>query len=211
MSQHGIDTLVYNIFNQKNNGFFIEAGASCPDDQNNTAFLEYRGWKGMLVEPIISYNETYKITRPNSILENYALVEKDYQHTTIEFGHAASGLESGVTPLHINQYNHYPVPCCTLDFLLRKHNITNVDFLTLDTEGYEHHVLQGIDFNYTNFKLILLEIHSYEDSSLNNTDNFSYLCAHGYKQYKNIITKHEPIKFQIFAHNTFTSSLLEEL
>jgi hypothetical protein len=82
MSQHGIDQLVYNIFNQKNNGIFIEAGASKPDDQNNTAFLEAKGWTGLLVEPITDYNDIYKAIRPNSILENYALVEKTYPHST---------------------------------------------------------------------------------------------------------------------------------
>lgn len=211
MSQFGIDQIIYNIFNQKNNGVFVEAGAGKPNDQNNTAFLEERGWSGLLVEPITDYNEIYKTTRPRSILENYALVEKKYDKTTIEFGHAPSGLESGVTYLHCEMYKHYTVPCCTLDYLLRKHNIKHVDFLTLDTEGYEHHILKGIDFSYTQFNVILLEIHPYEWSDLVKTDNFNYLQQYGYTRCKNIITEHEPAKYQIFAHNTFHSSLLQPL
>jgi FkbM family methyltransferase len=211
MSQHGIDRIVYNIFNQKNDGIFVEAGASNPYDQNNTSFLENCGWSGLLVEPITDYNEIYKTTRPKSILENYALVEKTYPHNTINFGHANSGLESGVTALHLRQYRSYQVPCCPLDTLLRKHNLTHVDFLTLDTEGYEHHVLLGIDFNYTKFNLILLEIHPYDESTLIKTDDFSYLNDHGYKQCKNIITEHEPNRYQIFAHKTFYSPALISL
>ena len=187
MSQYNIDNFIYNVFNQKNDGVFLEAGASSPDDQNNTFFLEKKGWTGLLVEPLTTYNESYKKIRPNSIVENYVLVDKSYTGNQILFGDHSH--ESGATAYHTRTYQTESKPCSTLDNLLRKHAIKHIDFFSLDTEGFEHYVLHGIDFSYTTFNIILIEQHfdAYKESNFIKTPDFSYLNKHGYIQYKNNI------------------------
>ena len=80
-SQNNIDTIILNNVSEK--GFFIEAGGSDPNDQNNTFMLEMNGWNGLIVEPKIDFNLTYQQIRPNSIVENFVLVDFEYKDKTI--------------------------------------------------------------------------------------------------------------------------------
>jgi hypothetical protein len=51
----------------------------------------------------------------------------------------------------------------TLQQLCDKHNIFKVDYLSLDVEGSELKVLQGIDFTRLDIKIIGVEINYKED------------------------------------------------
>ena len=53
-SQNNIDNII--LKNIGTSGFFIEAGGSDPNDQNNTHLLEINGWKGLVVEPKTEFN-----------------------------------------------------------------------------------------------------------------------------------------------------------
>lgn len=204
MSQYNISSWIYNLFGQKP-GIFLEAGGSFPDDQSNTKFLEDNGWRGMCVEPLTSYNEAYKKIRPNTILENYALVDKDYKDETILAGIDYHG--SGVLPHHTNGTlpnikgtQHWPA--CPLEKLLKKHNLTQVDFFSLDTEGYEHNVLGGIDYNYTFFNVIVIEDHGKENYEwAGKTNDFSYLNDVGYI-FRGFYP-HPEAHHQIYTHKDF--------
>ena len=197
MSQYGISQIVLDLFDNKN-GFYIEAGASSAVDQSNTYLLEKNGWTGLLIEPRIDHNDEYKIFRPNSIVENYALVEKKITSKTISFG--LDGHMSGSCPVHVStKQTIIEVPCCTLDFLLKKHNRREVDFFSLDVEGYEHQVLDGIDFDYCKFNIILIEGHcDWMYEFCNKKEDFSYIEKYGYR------LDHCPAPGQYFyVHNTF--------
>jgi len=201
MSQCDISQWAYETFN-KRPGIFLEAGSSCPIDQSNTKFLEDMGWSGMCVEPLTRHNETYTEVRPRTILENYALVGKDYDKKTITGGEGTHFHCSGVTPCHtgstrVNIRHEIEWPACQLEKLLKKHEFKNVDFFSLDTEGFEHQVLDGIDFNYTKFNLILIEYHDY--TWTNKTNDFSYLEKYGYIYRGEYPNGHH----KIYTHNTF--------
>jgi len=200
VSQYGISQWVYELFDKKP-GVFLEIGGSMPDNQSNTKFLEDNGWTGLCVEPLTIYNEDYKRVRPKTILENYALVDKNYTEKTI-----TAGIDyhcSGVTPDHTNgklsnirEVSQWPV--CQLQVLLKKHNLRHIDFFSLDTEGYEHHVLDGTDFNFTIFNLILIETHG-DYAYVNKTNDFSYLENYGYN-YQGLFSSGY---HKIYTHKTF--------
>lgn len=44
-----------------------------------------------------------------------------------------------------------------LDDFLQERGISHVDFLSIDVEGYEQHVLQGIDFEKISIRCIVIE------------------------------------------------------
>jgi len=182
MSQHSLDQFVLELFENKS-GFYIEAGGSHPTDQNNTHLLEVKGWKGLIVEPLTTYNESYRTVRPNTILENYALVSFDYKKETIK-GNFSNVHMGGCTdsPLHRKDDS---VPCITLAALLEKHNIKKVNFFSLDVEGYEKEVLKGIDFSKVDIDLIILEAHCYtkeyqEENNFFIDNDFSFLEDFGF-------------------------------
>jgi hypothetical protein len=52
----------------KKNGFFLEIGSNHPISHNNTFLLENSyDWKGLMIEYDTSFEELYKLHRPNSI------------------------------------------------------------------------------------------------------------------------------------------------
>ena len=162
-------------------GFFIEAGANNGVDQSNTIRLEQSfGWKGLLVEPNPhKFNECVR-NRPNSICENFALVSSNYPSDTIQgdfahtdTGNSLMGLVSDPGDFFDDELLYYKeqrkrdceilsVPAISISDLLRKHNITNIDFFSLDVEGYEISVLNGLDFNSHRPKYFLIETTTYQ-------------------------------------------------
>ena len=52
-----------------------------------------------------------------------------------------------------------------LNNILDKYNVTNIDFLSIDTEGSEIDILKTLDFNKYNINVITIE-DNYNDSKL---------------------------------------------
>lgn len=148
------------------NNFYIEAGAHNGIFQSNTLELNKKHkWKGLLVEPTPeTYNECLK-NRPNDIIENCALVDFDYSNDNISLTKfKESAINSTVRECGDRGHPEsllgvFNVPVKTLTCLLDKHNFPKViDFFSLDVEGYERHVLNGIDFNKYHLRFILIEL-----------------------------------------------------
>lgn len=211
MSQFNIDGFVLDFF-RNYQGVYLETGSSHPTDQNNTYRLEQHGWSGLLVEPRTDHNDDYKILRPKSIVENYALVGKDFQGETIkackhEYQHMYN--IPGIHQSDVQFDDNYTIwPVTTLDTLLKKHNMRNIDFFSLDVEGYEHEVLDGIDFDFVKFGVIVLEFHDY--SWNNKTNDFSYLEDYGYTVLGKLSNQHEVWANKVLPvrdRPTYTSNL----
>lgn len=169
------------LFNQTENGFFIELGANNGLFQSNTAFLEFeRNWKGILIEPSVKgYNEC-NINRPNSICVNCACVSDDFKDEFIygdfEDGHAMASINGMRT-----QSNELcKVKVLTLEHILDEYNIKNIDFLSLDTEGYELEILKGLNLDKYTPKYMLIEIY---DKDFN--DILQFLISKKYKLHSN--------------------------
>ena len=197
MSQFNLDKIIFSLFKDKK-GFYIESGASHPIDQSNTYFLESNGWKGMLIEPRTDHNVEYSMYRPNSIVENYALVGDNHNEDTISAYSGDVGHMYNVTGIHgteLLKYNNnikinkVEWKASTLNSILRRHQIKNVDFFSLDVEGYEHDVISGIYFEYVKFEVILIETHDY--SWCDKTDDFSYLENYNYYLYNRPTDSHQ--------------------
>jgi FkbM family methyltransferase len=76
----------------------------------------------------------------------------------------------------------FPINCFTLDSLLEKENLTQVDWLKIDAEGHEMQVLLGAKTLLTRFTPHIL----YENIAGVQSSNFAvseYLCSRGYQLY----------------------------
>ena len=61
-------------------------------------------------------------------------------------------------PISKGESNYqFEVEARTLTSILSEIGINHIDFISLDVEGYELEVLQGLDFNKTNVNYILIE------------------------------------------------------
>ena len=165
-----------------NNGFFIEAGANDGISQSNTFLYEKEfDWNGLLIEPNPSKYNQCKNNRPNSIVENYALVSNSYKHDYIDGDFDHEGYADSLMSMVLDEgdwcddilrdckkekkesSNIIKVPATSLDKLLEKHNIKKIDFFSLDVEGYEISVLNGFDIEKYLPNYMLIETTSFEN------------------------------------------------
>jgi len=156
-----LDKKLDDLFQQKDNGFFIELGANDGLTQSNTAMLEFmRGWKGILIEPSPSAYELCKVNRPGSITLNYACVSNEYTDKSVK-GDFNGKIMSSVDGLRLQSEKTIDVAAITLESILDKYAAyKNINFLSLDTEGYELNILKGLNLDKYRPQYMLIEIYS---------------------------------------------------
>jgi len=184
-SQFGQDKHVINIFNNKQNGFFVEVGAYDGVSMSNTYLLEHQyGWKGICIEPNPTYFSQLVTNRPNCINLSCAVFnENDKQMKFIDDkSGGCSGFVETNTHTHIL---HNPVITVTtkkLTTILEEANAPRfIEFLSLDTEGSEYEILNSHDFDKYTFGYICVE-HNFIDSNRKKIRNL--LESKGYMFYR---------------------------
>lgn len=172
-SQYKQDNYIYtNFFLNKKNGFFLEIGADDGIRFSNCKFFEDTlNWSGIAIE---ARKNAYcnLIKNRKCICENVVL--SDIEETTDfldinGYGLGLSGLVNKYDKRHIERINNeiknknnkgseiIKVNTVKLSSILDKYNITNIDFLSIDTEGSELAILSTIDFNKYNIDVITIE------------------------------------------------------
>jgi FkbM family methyltransferase len=163
-------------------GFFVELGANDGVTQSNTLHFErFRGWKGVLVEPI---PHNYLACRENRSSENAifcnACVSFDYKDKFVEIAYsnlmsAPIGLESDVEdalaharsgkrflPSGEDVFTFGALARPLNDLLVEAGAPGQIDLLSLDVEGAELEVLKGIDHERFRFRFMCIETRSAE-------------------------------------------------
>lgn len=159
----------------KEAGFFVEAGANDGFTQSNTYWLErFRGWRGILIEPMPTYYEECRTERPDATIVHAALVPEAAvsETVTMQFGDlmsslneahdGAAGAREWVKPgLVLGWRDAYEVevPARTLTAVLDEQGAPEVDLLSLDIEGFEPQALRGLDLDRHAPRWIVVEAH----------------------------------------------------
>jgi FkbM family methyltransferase len=154
-------------------GFFVEAGAHDGFTQSNTYWLErFRGWRGLLVEPMPELAGEARLSRPAATVVQCALVAAGETRKTMRmsFGDLMSIVEGaraadwpeGGTILGWRDPHELDVDARTLSSLLDEISAPEVDLLSLDVEGSEGPALEGLDLERHAPRYVLVEIHDRE-------------------------------------------------
>jgi FkbM family methyltransferase len=163
-----LDHKLLQYLSKYKNGFYVEAGANDGITQSNTMLLEKEfGWKGLLIEPSLkAYNLCKQNRSSENIIINCALVSTD-NITTVK------GDFDGILMASINgnrksrPYLNIEVSAYTLTDIVKQKNIKEIDFMSLDVEGYELEVIKGIDLSSEWApKIFLIEIYTQEFEEL---------------------------------------------
>ena len=173
---HNLDQKLCEFLNYKD-GFFVELGANDGIRQSNTFYFEKNlNWNGILIEPIKSkFIKCKKIDLKNFFIiklvwdlifksDKIKMIYSDLM-TTINDNRIINKVDSSKHALKGEQYlqKNEKVKEFIVETITLNQNFDDVkapimmDFLSLDVEGSEIEVLNGIDFVNYNFKYIMVE------------------------------------------------------
>lgn len=189
---------IFNKFKNQFNGFFIEIGANDGITQSNTFLLETKNnWKGLLIEPSEKWTETLISLRKNSIVERCAI--SNYNGKIL--GDFDGSLMSSVNGERLyndilihsgikKEINNVEVDCYTLTELCKKHRIKNIDLCSIDVEGHEYEILNGINFEILNIKYFVIEVYKHQEEKIFNffnSKNYEIECISNFNKKDNPI------------------------
>lgn len=181
-SEDGEEILLYNFFAHKKNGFYVDVGAYNGVELSNTYFFEAIGWTGILVEPDPGLFRQCQLSRPYSTVLNVAASDRD---GSLQFT-CAEGKEwlsyTGTNPEREQRIlaeggflKRIEVPCLTLKEILQDVD-QPIDFLSIDVEGFEFNVLNGLNLDTIRPRVIVIE----QNPSDRDTPAVKLLTANGY-------------------------------
>lgn len=149
-------------------GFFLDIGAADGVLFSNTHRLEQLGWSGVLIEANPAEADAARSARSASRVVNCAAVAPGTA-AEIQFNIAVDnpGLSSvDITPLGRSQIEAWTgrvsvretvVEARTADSVLEDDPPTQVHVISIDVEGHEHAVLEGLDLKRWRPEVVILE------------------------------------------------------
>jgi FkbM family methyltransferase len=165
-SQSNQDKWVVEFLKLKKNGFFVDLGAYDGIQTSNTYFMEKNlNWDGICVEA----NPTvYQSLMKNRKSKNINVALNDYVG------------ECFFTNDKITD-NGIRVACNTLENVLKENNCPkDIDYMSIDIEGYEYIVLKDFNFKEWNIGLMTVEHNLYCDGNERKDILFNLLTRNGF-------------------------------
>ena len=155
-AQHGEDKLVEQLLPNGVNSF-IDIGANDGVLFSNTYKFAKNGALGLCVEPSPS---AYKKLILNHLI--HPRIKCFQCAVSNEIGHIflkEDGYEETLSKVYTESVpGSFKIPTVTFDHILKKYpNFINIDLLSIDVEGHEKNVLDGLRNHNFNAKLIIIE------------------------------------------------------
>ncbi len=183
-SQIGQDVFVLNELNWKENGFFVEFGATDGISLNNTWLLENSfAWRGILAEPAHVWRDALDNSGRQAKIDNncvWSSTGKTLTFNEDEWPELSTIREFKGSDTHRRKKaGSYSVHTISLNDLLEKHDAPKlVDYLSIDTEGSEYEILSNFDFDKHVFSCITCE-HNFTP---NREKIYDLLTSKGYQR-----------------------------
>lgn len=164
-SQMGEDLEISRLFPRNYKGIYIDVGANDPKRFNNTYLFYKKGWRGINIEPNSENFKKLNKFRVGDINLNYGIWEKDGYMSYYQFNHntlntfseeeASSYISQGFKLLETKKIKVF-----TLEAVLKKYLSPDqrIDLITIDTEGYDYHVLKSMNINKYKPRFIIVEV-----------------------------------------------------
>ena len=190
-SQFGEEKLILKNFKKNFIGTFLDIGCFHPTRNNNTYKMYKMGWRGINIDLNPLSIDLFDLARPmdinicaaisnkNSFTDLFFVGDLDTKNTIEKNQKKFLKKYFSITKFDSKKKR---IKTKKLSDILKKYNYLDIDFMNIDIEGHELKVLESIDFNKFNIKLICIEINDYYNkwSKINNKKIFSFLYKKGY-------------------------------
>lgn len=194
-AQKGEDLLIDRFFHFKKDGFYVDIGASHPQDASNTKIFYDKGWRGINVEPNPGRIALFARERPRDINLNIGVGSTAQRAAFYQFEPATFSTFSRAEATMLEETGFHlkrtvEVPVKRLEDILDAYSVSTIDFMSVDTEGLEMEVLDSN--NWRKYRPTLLCIETIDFMKLlrhgtgeshRKTDIDAYLLSRGYEEY----------------------------
>jgi FkbM family methyltransferase len=190
-AQDGEDVILnayYKYKKRNHKGFYIDVGAHHPFRFSNTALFYKKGWRGINIEPTPHLFDAFLKYRKNDINLNIAISDTNDTLTFFEFNESALNsfdeklsLERESNPSY-KIINRRQIQVYKLADILEKYLPANqeIDFLTIDVEGYDMNILHSNNWVKYKPKFILIEA-DLDFNHLNENEIYRFLTGENYQ------------------------------
>ena len=164
-SQEGEDLLLRRIFENQKFGFYVDVGAHHPRRFSNTHIFYQLGWRGVNIEPNPEIQLLFKKLRSRDFNIQRGVSEQTSQLTYYMFNESALNTFDEKLA-HEYESHSYKIKKEVLIDVSRLDDLLNevvpqgveIDFMTIDVEGYDLCVLKSNDWEKFRPKVLLVEI-----------------------------------------------------
>ena len=147
----------------EDNGTYIDIGSGRPISGSNTFYFYRKGWKGILIDPLTTNRILSQFLRPrDKFIQGVISENPDFEIPFWEFypyGNSttvqelAEKQEKKLGFYLVRKVNIKNIPIKSLAPLMME----NLTLLSIDTEGRDFEILQGLDFSIIKPKVICVE------------------------------------------------------
>ena len=189
-SQSGEDVLLDSFLGHKKNGFYVDIGAHDHISLSNSYLFYKRGWSGIQVEPNYKKISGFKKYRPGTTSLNVGIGDRKKSKFFIFDSAIISTFSEEEARVH-ESFGHkivetVDVEVIPLQDIFKQYLKGNhIDFMSVDTEGYDMEVLKTNDWELYRPSFIIVETAAYDKdkygAKLNDTYD-PYMSGIGYEK-----------------------------
>lgn len=163
-SQEGEDMILFRIFESYSTGFYLDIGAHHPKRFSNTYFFYKRGWRGINIDAAPGSMKTFNIERTRDINIEAAISDKEEEVMFYVFEEPAfNTFDKKRAEIQVSNnrklINQIKLKTKKLENILDESipEGQQIDFLSIDTEGYDLNILKSNNFDKFRPMFILVE------------------------------------------------------
>jgi len=189
-SQEGEDLLLEELFQDKAGapGFYVDVGAHHPKRFSNTYCFYMRGWTGINIDATPGSMAAFREQRPKDINLELGIGADEAELTFFLFGEPALNTFDAERAAFLESSTAFriadrqSVPVRRLATVLAEHaGDRAIDFLSVDTEGFDLAVVKSNDWEKFRPRIVLLEDLATDLLALAETDLCRFMLSQDYR------------------------------
>ena len=191
-SQEGEDLVLARILGKlgSTSRFFVDIGAHHPSRFSNTYYFYKRGWRGINVDALPGTKQMFQRMRPGDTTIECGVGSQDGVLRYFAFNEPAlntfseeEAKKKTIAPYHI--VNTLQIPVVTLKKILDENlpKGQQIDFMTIDVEGFDHEVVSSSDWILYRPRVVLVELLDTEIQKFERHPTAMMLKEHNYRAF----------------------------
>lgn len=209
-SQEGEDLVLARILGELRvvTGFFVDIGAHHPTRFSNTFYFYRRGWCGINVDALPGTKQLFKRMRPRDITIECGVGSQAGVLKYFAFNEPAlntfseqEATRKDIPPYHI--IDTLQIPVVTLKQILDEYlpRGTQIDFMTIDAEGFDHEIVSSSDWKLYRPRVVLVELLDTEIQKLEKHPTAIMLKEHNYRAFAKTYNTYFFVANEAFSTN----------